>query len=96
MSTIVVNSLYFSCQLCASLLKFRLCFPCLRSSANAMSNARPKRPLNPALMAISFLDDGAVGVEDELDAVTVAVAMTVVVAETVSVLLGDVEPDVRL
>lgn len=73
-----------------------------------MSNARPRKPLIPALIPISFLDDGAVWVEDELDAVTVivadtvvvadtvAVAETVVVAESVSVLLGDVEPDVRL
>lgn len=96
MSTIVFNSLDFSCQVYTSLLKFRLCFPCLHSSATAMTNARPKKPLIPALIPTSFLDDGAVWVEDELDAVTVAVAVTVVVAETVSVLLGDVEPDVRL
>ena len=62
-----------------------------------MTNARPKKPLIPALIPTSFLDDdGVVWVEDELDAVIVAVAVTVVVVETVSVLLGDVEPDVRL
>ena len=42
---------------------------------------------------MSFFDDGKVGVEDEFDADIVAVAVTVVMAETVSVLLlGEVDP----
>ena len=77
-----------------------------------MSNPRLRNPLIPAPIATSFLDDGAVWIEDEFDAVTVAVAVTVVVAEMVaetvtvavtvvvvemfSVLLGYVEPVVRL
>lgn len=78
------------------MFKFRLCFPCLHSSATAIINIRPKKPLIPALIPISVLNDGVVWAEDELDAVIVAVVVTVVVAENVSVLLGDVEPDVRL
>ena len=64
-----------------------------------MSKARVRRELILAPIAMEFFDGGGVWVEDEFDAVTVAVAVTVVVvvAEMVSVLLlGDVEPDVRL
>ena len=89
-------SVYFSCRVRTSFLRFRLCFACFHSSPIAISNPRPRNPLIPVAMAIFFLDDGAVGAKDELDTVTVAVAVTVLVAETVSALSGDVEPDVRL
>ena len=56
-----------------------------------MRNARPRKPLIPALIATSFFDGGAVWVENEFNADTVAVAVTVVVAETVLVLLGDLD-----
>ena len=62
-----------------------------------MRRPRVRNELILAPIAMEFLDGGGVWVVDEVDAVTVAVAVTVVVAEMVSVLLlGDVEPDVRL
>ena len=72
------------------------------------SSASPSRPLTPALTAVPILDDEdddddellLAGRESSADvaAFAVAVAVTVVVTVTgvVSVLLGDVEPDVRL
>lgn len=56
-----------------------------------MRNPRPRNPLIPALIATSFLDGGAVWVGDEFDADPVAVAVTVVVAETVFVFRGHID-----
>ena len=72
-----------------SFLKVRLCFPCLQSSPIAMRNPRPRNTLMPAAIATSSFDDGVRWVEDEFDAHSVAVVVTVLVAEMVSKLLED-------
>lgn len=61
------------------------------------SSPDPNTPPTTAPVTVSPLDDDdALWAEGESVAVVVAVAVTVIVTGAISVLLGDVEPDVRL
>lgn len=91
--------MYLPIHVNASFLKLRLCFLCIHSSPSATISPSPSRTPTPAPIATLLLDDekdGAVLVEEELNAEAVAVAVTVTVAEMVFALSSDVEPDVRL
>lgn len=56
-----------------------------------MRSPRPRKPLIPPAIATSSFEDGAVWVDNDFDADAVAIVVTVVVAETVSALVGDVD-----
>ena len=97
---------YFAFQSWASFLAVFAPLPCRQRKSREIRKATPNSALILAAIATWFSDDDdggnevLVGGETDADAkvatgtVVVFVAMTVVV--TVSVILGDVEPDVRL
>lgn len=77
---------------------FRMRLLCLHNSANATRNASPSGALIPATIATRLLEEEEGDFDGDASAaaevVPVAAAVTVTVA--VFVLLGDVDPDVRL
>ncbi len=92
-----------------SFLKLCSYFLCFHKRLKVTSSASPKSPLAPALKGTSTLndDDDERRIEGDTDAGVVAVivvvivigaaiSVTVIISEAISVVLGEVELDVRL
>lgn len=98
---------YLASQSWASFLALFLPLTCLQRKSREIRKADPRSALMLAVIATSFSGDDDVGSDEvlvvgESDAGlqvatgTVVVFVAMIVAVTVSVILGDVEPDVRL
>ena len=88
---------YFAFQSWASFLEAFAPLPCRQRKIREIRKAAPSSALMLAAIATWFSDDDDDDIgEDEVVTGTVVVLVAMIVVVTVSVMLGDVEPDVRL